>query len=81
MSRARDPGPEPRASVTTTRPPWQAVLRALREARGITQEGWAGQLGIARSTLQRWEQGDAPPDARAEDALLALCAAKGLLRG
>src|SRR5215216_5427921 len=54
-----------------TRPAWAEILRALREAAGVTQEGWAGQLGLGRTTLQRWERGELPPAAHAEAALLA----------
>jgi transcriptional regulator with XRE-family HTH domain len=49
------------------------LLRALRSARGITQEGWAARIGVSRKTVQRWESGDVLPDARAESALLAAC--------
>jgi DNA-binding transcriptional regulator YiaG len=49
-------------------PPWPAVLRALREARGSTREGWATRLGYSPSTVQRWERGTAAPDATAEAA-------------
>jgi DNA-binding transcriptional regulator YiaG len=38
-------------------PLWSAVLRTLREARAVTQAGWAAQLGVGRRTVQRWEQG------------------------
>jgi class 3 adenylate cyclase/DNA-binding XRE family transcriptional regulator len=62
------------------RPAWAAILRALREAAGVTQEGWASQLGLGRTTVQRWERGDLTPDAEAEAALLALCREKGLFR-
>lgn len=71
---------DPATPAVAPRPAWGAVLRALREARGISQAGWAGQLHVARSTLQRWEQGEVAPDARAEEALVALCAEKGLFR-
>jgi predicted ATPase/DNA-binding NarL/FixJ family response regulator/transcriptional regulator with XRE-family HTH domain len=64
----------------TAQPTWNTVLRALREARGVSQDGWAAQLGFSRRTLQRWEQGDAVPDAAAEEALIALCADQGLFR-
>src|SRR5579871_6082947 len=50
-----------------------AVLRALREARGISRDGWAARLGYGRTTVQRWEQGETVPDAQAEAALLELC--------
>src|SRR5437879_3474277 len=71
-SRQREgPAPPPR---------WSTVLRALREARAVTQEGWAAQLGVGRRTVQRWEDGTAPPDALAETAIRAYCEAKGLFR-
>jgi predicted ATPase/DNA-binding CsgD family transcriptional regulator/transcriptional regulator with XRE-family HTH domain len=56
------------------------VLRALREMRGITREGWAARLGYSASTVQRWERGESAPDAAAEVALLALLAEERLLR-
>ena len=59
-------------------PSWNQVLRALREARGITREGWAAALGYGRTTVQRWEMGETVPDASAEAALIALCHEHGL---
>src|SRR5207302_7097727 len=64
----------------TPQPRWNEVLRALREVRGITQDGWAARLGYSRRTLQRWEQGDAVPDGVAEATLLALCQELELFR-
>ena len=61
-------------------PRWSLVLRALREASGASQEGWAAQLGFGRSTVQRWESGNLPPGPDAETALLKLCAERRLLR-
>lgn len=61
-------------------PRWSAVLRGLREARGVTQEGWATLLGFGRTTVQRWERGEAVPSADAAEALLTLCREQGLLR-
>jgi transcriptional regulator with XRE-family HTH domain len=61
-------------------PHWSTVLRALREARGVTQEGWATRLGVGRRTLQRWERGDIVPDEAAERAILAACREMGLFR-
>jgi predicted ATPase/transcriptional regulator with XRE-family HTH domain len=60
--------------------PWYAVLRALREARGATQDGWAARLGVSRKTVQRWESGERAPDPGAETALLAFCREAGLFR-
>jgi pimeloyl-ACP methyl ester carboxylesterase len=46
----------------------------------MTQDGWAMQLGYGRSTVKRWEAGEAVPAADAEAALIALCHEKGLFR-
>src|SRR5262245_22948017 len=59
---------------------WQVVLRALREARGITRDGWAARLGYGRATVQRWETGAVVPDAAAEAALVRTCHELGLFR-
>ncbi|HET8630957.1 MAG TPA: helix-turn-helix domain-containing protein [Thermomicrobiales bacterium] len=59
---------------------WSAVLRALREAAGVTQEGWAARLGYGRRTIQRWERGDGAPDAAATEALVRLCGDLRLFR-
>src|SRR5215213_11292006 len=64
----------------TGRPQWAIVLRAIREAGSVTQDGWAARLGVSRRTVQRWERGEWPPDAGAEDGILAYCHAKGLFR-
>jgi len=63
------------------RPPWNAILRALREARGLSQEVWAARLGCSRRTVVRWERDEAVPDAAAEAAIVALCAEQGVFRG
>lgn len=62
------------------RPHWSDVLRALREARGATQEGWAARLSVGRVTVQRWERGERVPDPGAEAAILAYCRDAGLFR-
>lgn len=59
---------------------WNLMLRALREAAGLTQDGWAGLLEVSRSSVQRWERGVAAPDAHAEAALCHLCRERGLFR-
>jgi DNA-binding transcriptional regulator YiaG len=43
-------------------PQWHEVLKALREAAGLSQHVWADQLGVSRATVQRWEQGTTPPN-------------------
>jgi predicted ATPase/transcriptional regulator with XRE-family HTH domain len=80
MPRAR-PSPEPvdRPDGSSSAR-WSVVLRALRGAAGATQAGWAARLGFGRSTLQRWERGDAPPSPDAEAALLKVCGERGLFR-
>lgn len=40
-------------------------LRALRRARGLSQEELAARLPVARQTLSKWEQGRSVPDAHA----------------
>ncbi len=64
----------------TPRPWWNEVLRAMREARGVTQAGWAALLGVSRRTVLRWEAGQRVPDTGAEAGLLAYCRERGLLR-
>ena len=46
----------------------------------MTQDGWAARLGYGRSTIQRWERGEAVPNAEAVEALVTLCCEEGLLR-
>jgi predicted ATPase/transcriptional regulator with XRE-family HTH domain len=65
---------------TGLRPRWSRVLRALREARGVTQEGWAALLRVGVNTVGRWESGTAVPNAQAEHELLAVCQERGLFR-
>jgi non-specific serine/threonine protein kinase len=72
-----DAPPEPSA---VQRPLWRSVLRALREARGVTQEGWATLLGYSEPTVRRWERGSAVPTADAEAAIVAVCRERGLFR-
>lgn len=40
-------------------------IRALRRARGLSQEELAARLPAARQTLSKWEQGRSVPDAHA----------------
>ena len=64
----------------TLRPRPEVVLRALRDARGLTQQGWAALLGYSVATVRRWESGSALPNADTQDALIAACAGWGLFR-
>ena len=77
---ARHRRPTAGARPAAPRPYWSQVLRALREARGITQDGWAMQLGYGRATVKRWEAGEAVPSADAEATIRGLCREKGLFR-
>ena len=67
-------------NAASRRPAYAFVLRALREARGVTQEGWATALNYSVATIRRWETGSAAPTADAEAALLRLCQEHGLFR-
>ena len=73
-------GPARAETTDGSRPAWNLVLRALREAGGVTRDGWAAALGYGRTTVQRWETGETAPDAAAEQAILAECHARGLFR-
>src|ERR1700688_2698488 len=78
MTPERQTPDEPETAIAWLR--WNVALRALREARGVTQEGWSALLGVGRTTLQRWESGRTAPDIRAEEALIQLCREQGLFR-
>jgi transcriptional regulator with XRE-family HTH domain len=66
------------SSLDAARPTWWDVLRAIREARGLTQEVWAGLLGYSRSTVRRWEAGVTAPDDAAEKAITDHCIDRGV---
>ncbi len=70
----------PRGSTRPTGPAWSRLLRGLREACGVTQEGWAARLSVSGATVQRWERGVSVPNAEQEQAIIALCHAHGLFR-
>lgn len=44
-------------------------IKALREARGITQESLAAQLGVSRSAVAMWEAGHNTPPTKILGAL------------
>src|SRR5262249_44737062 len=56
------------------------VLRALRQASGLTQQGWATVLGYSVATVRRWERGTAFPTAEGEATLVAECRRRALFR-
>ena len=62
------------------RPRWSVTLRALREARGVTLDGWAARFEVGRTTVQRWERGDTAPTAAVEVALIEYCHEAALFR-
>jgi len=72
MNHPAQPAPVP--------PHWSTVLRGLRQARGVTQDGWAALIGVGRATVQRWERGEVTPSADTAEALLTVCRGQGLLR-
>jgi predicted ATPase/DNA-binding XRE family transcriptional regulator len=61
-------------------PRLSVVLRALREAAGVSQDGWATRLGYGRRTIQHWEHGEIAPDADATESLIRLCEELQLFR-
>jgi predicted ATPase/transcriptional regulator with XRE-family HTH domain/Tfp pilus assembly protein PilF len=69
--------PRPRESERSGLGP---ALRALRQAGGISQEGWAARLGVGRRTVVRWEQGETAPDAAMEEVIVAACQDLGLFQ-
>lgn len=80
-SRSARSAPRGSARLNPTGPTWSRLLRGLREACGVTQEGWAAHLGVSGATVQRWERGVSVPNAEQEQAIIALCHAHGLFRG
>jgi non-specific serine/threonine protein kinase len=81
--KAPDPAPAGAAAISPgseRRPAWARALRALRAARGVTQDGWAATLGVGRTTVQRWERGEAVPDAFAEQRIMVYCREQALFR-
>src|SRR5688572_4337345 len=72
--------PAPASTPGAGRPRWSEILRMLREARGVTQDGWAARMGVSRKTVQRWERGERAPDPGAETAIVAYCREMGLFR-
>jgi transcriptional regulator with XRE-family HTH domain len=72
--------PRDDAPVDRPLPLWSRVLRALREAGRLTQEGWAAYLAVSRSTVQRWERGETVPDPDVERAIAVYCRERGLFR-
>ena len=38
-------------------------IKALRKAKGLSQEGLAARLNVVRQTVSKWEQGLSVPDA------------------
>jgi DNA-binding transcriptional regulator YiaG len=52
-------------------------LRKHRERLGLSQQGLARRLGVARATVTRWENGTRHPSKVAELALRGVIEAKG----
>lgn len=78
--RRRSDGADRAHAPDAGQPPWGALLRGLREARGLTQEGFAAHLGYSYRSIRRWERGQAVPDAAAEAALIGFCREHALFR-
>jgi DNA-binding transcriptional regulator YiaG len=48
------------------------TIKALRQAHGMTQEGFAQALGVTFSTVNRWETGKSKPSKHTAPLLDAL---------
>ena len=48
------------------------ILKQLRSQLGLSQEELAAKLGVAFSTLNRWENGKSAPRGQAKDSIAAL---------
>jgi transcriptional regulator with XRE-family HTH domain len=59
---------------------WHEVLKALREAAGLSQQVWAVQLGVSRATIQRWERGETPPSDEAERSIIEWACERRMFR-
>ncbi|MGL4502463.1 MAG: helix-turn-helix domain-containing protein [Planktothrix sp.] len=47
--------------LTAEQPTIGKIVRALRQARGLTQEQFAQKLGVTFPTVNRWENSKATP--------------------
>lgn len=54
------------------------VIRVTRQKAFYTQEDFAQELGVALSTVNRWELGKARPNVKAMKCIKAFCDQKGL---
>jgi transcriptional regulator with XRE-family HTH domain len=43
---------------------WGRAIRAQRKLRGLSQEQFAAEVGVAQATVSRWESGKAMPPHR-----------------
>lgn len=51
----------------------QELLRKIRQASGLSQQEMGKALGVSFATVNRWENGRAEPNRKAQDALYAFC--------
>lgn len=54
------------------------LVKAIREAMGLTQEQFAAQFGVTVATVNRWENGRAAPQPLAMKNLKTLAEQYGL---
>ena len=54
------------------------VIRITRQKAFYTQEGFAQELNVALSTVNRWELGKARPNVKAMKSIKAFCETQGL---
>lgn len=71
--------PDVQALIEVRRATRNGLARALRVAAGLSQEEVAGQCGVTRGAVSRWERGHRTP--RGEGALLYARLIAGLRSG
>ena len=59
-----------------SRTSWSATIRSLRAELGVPQEQLAAKLGVAFSTVSRWENGRGNPSPLAIKLIEQLCRAQ-----
>jgi transcriptional regulator with XRE-family HTH domain len=60
---------QPESAPVITQPNWPFILTAYRLSSGLTQESFADKVGVAPSTVSRWESGKQAPNLRTQALL------------
>src|SRR5262245_21856823 len=70
--------PEPIRRSATVVPDIPLLVRRLRDARGLTQEQLAREMGVTFSTINAWENGKHRPIPALVNRLLDIASAAGV---